>query len=187
MNKRSTLVSKIQFKLSEILGTKRGQALHPYLLIAVCLSNCQTAFADIVGDQTTLPPPFVTPSVSNPPKVVHWPSGIKPTAPPGFEVSVFAEGLHNPRWLYVMPNGDVLLAESASGRLQIFRDTDGDGKPDTQEIFLDGLNQPFGMALLGDSFYVANTDSVMVFPYKTNTLRNRRPREENRGLTSVWI
>jgi len=121
-----------------------------------------------------LPKPFATPSVVKHPKVVGWPEGKKPTAPPGFEVTLFAGGLDSPRWIYVLPDGDVLVVESrtekkdarSANRITLFRDGDGDGKPEKKTVFLAGLNQPHGMLLLGETFYVANTDAVLRFPYK---------------------
>lgn len=121
-------------------------------------------------------------------KVVGWPDGKSPVAPAGFSVSKFAGDLTNPRWIYVAPNGDIFVAQSTtegkkasdvvSGRAQsqnmnespnsilIFRDADNDGKPEIGKVFLSGLNQPFGMLIIGDSFYVANTDGLWKYPYK---------------------
>lgn len=115
-----------------------------------------------------------------------------PTAPAGFAVTRFAEGLAHPRWLYVLPNGDVLVAESATrpsrgggvegfvrnmvqrragaiedsaDRITLLRDADGDGDVDARHVFAENLNQPFGMALVGGHFYVGNTDAVVRFAY----------------------
>ena len=128
-----------------------------------------------LGQQTArkLPEPFDTPSANKHPKVIGWPEGKTPKAPDGFEVSLFAGKLDNPRWVYVLPNGDVLVAESKSNksqsanRITLLRDADGDGEPEVRETFLKDLKQPFGMLLLGDEFYVANTDGVLRFPYET--------------------
>ena len=124
-----------------------------------------------------------------------WPAGAKPTAAAGLGVAAFAEGLDHPRWLYVLPNGDVLVAEtntppqpaeSASikswvkdfvmtsvgagdespNKIILLRDANGDGVAETQSTFLSGLNSPFGMALIGNDLYVANTDAVLRFPYR---------------------
>ncbi|NNE75770.1 MAG: sorbosone dehydrogenase family protein [Pricia sp.] len=140
----------------------------------------------------TLPPPFATKSVSNFSNVIGWKNGRTPKAPKGFKVVKYADGFENPRWLYELPNGDILVAQSNSNYgffkqigawligagksknlknsadiITLLRDTDQDGKPDVRETFLDqGLNQPFGMLLLDDSFYVANTDALVRFPYK---------------------
>lgn len=132
-------------------------------------------------------------------KVVGWATGETPAAPAGFEVSAFAEGLDNPRWLYVLPTGDVLVAEAnrdkdldvpaevlqslraagslgkSANRITLLRDADRDGRAEARDVFLSGLNQPFGMLLLGRAFYVANTDAVMRFEYKAGVTRLSSP------------
>ena len=131
------------------------------------------------------------------PEVVGWPAGAAPRAPGGFTVNRFAEGLDHPRWLLVLPNGDVLAAESASepspadssskgikgflakvlmkrvgssrpspNRIILLRDADGDGIAEVNSIFAQGLRQPFGMTLAGETLYVANSDGVVGFPYQ---------------------
>ena len=122
-----------------------------------------------------------------------WPEGAAPRAAEGLTVKAFARGLKHPRWVYVLPNGDVLVAEASTepapswnprsivqtwvqrrsgaivenaNRISILRDTNGDGVADEQSVLLEGLRQPFGMALIGDQLYVANTDSIVRFPYK---------------------
>ena len=139
----------------------------------------------------SLPPPDATESVINFCKVTGWPQGLTPTAPKGFTVVKFAGDLKNPRNVYVLPNGDVLVAEASivhtglkkledkvsgkaqaesvtesANRITLFRDSNKDGKPELREVFLSGLNQPYGMLLLNNSFYVANTDGVWVYPYQ---------------------
>ena len=131
------------------------------------------------ADQLALPAPFATPSVRNTSKVIGWPEGKMPTPAPGFVVSLFAENLANPRQAYVLPNKDVLVVEAArewpdrprksANRITLFRDTHGDGKPDVRQAFLTGLNMPHGMLLLANWFYVANTDSVVRYPYRGGT------------------
>jgi len=128
------------------------------------------------------------------PTAKGWADGQKPVAAPGLKVNAFASGVTHPRWLYVLPNGDVLVAEAktvpgpvrnvfayaiqatmrragalgaSANRITLLRDRDGDGVAETREIFMEGLNQPFGMALSGDTFYVGNTDGVVAFPYVT--------------------
>ena len=96
-----------------------------------------------------LPPPFATKAVRNSPQVLGWPAGKMPTAPAGFKVSLFAD-LPNARWIYVLPNGDVLVSQAESSRITLLRDADGDGKPEVKETFLSGLKDPFGMLLLGN-------------------------------------
>ena len=133
--------------------------------------------------------------VVNPPNAIGWADGEKPVAAEGMEVTAFASGLDHPRWLYVLPNGDVLVAESnapadrpddakgikgwffkffkkksgggvpSADRITLLRDADGDGVAETKSVFIDGLTSPFGMVLVGDTFYVANTDAVVSFPY----------------------
>lgn len=132
------------------------------------------------SDQLQLPAPFATPSVRNNSKVIGWPKGKTPTAAPGFEVSLFADNLDNPRQAYVLPNNDILVVEAirewpgradrpqkSANRITLFRDTNTDGKPDVRETFLSGLNMPHGMVLVGNWFYVANTDSVVRYPYRS--------------------
>lgn len=146
------------------------------------------------SQQSELPSPGK--SSTNFSKVIGWPEGKTPQAPQGFTVTKFADGLTNPRWIYVGPNGDIFVAMAnteakgaaklkaiASGKAKsqnlgtssnsvvLFRDTNKDGKPDLTELFLTGLNQPFGMLIIGNSFYVANTDGIMVFPYKEGQTR----------------
>ena len=144
-----------------------------------------------VAAPVSLPEPYATKSVKNYCTVVGWPGNKTPQAPEGFVVTKYADGLQNPRWIYVAPNGDVLVAEAntvskgvkkiadkvtgktksqnmheSANRIKLFRDQDQDGKPEQQQVLLAGLNQPFGMLVLGNSLYVANTDGVMQFPYQ---------------------
>lgn len=129
----------------------------------------------VVVNGVTLPPPFATKSARRTPEVVGWPAGKAPTAPPGFVVKRFAEGFEYPRWLYVLPNGDVLVAEARSSwqkgkspnRIVLLRDADHDGVAELRTIFAENLHLPFGMALAGKDLYVANTDGVVRFDYAT--------------------
>jgi glucose/arabinose dehydrogenase len=127
-----------------------------------------------------------------------WSDGQKPVAAPGLKVNAFATGLQHPRWIEVLPDGGVLVAESnqvatrigsvfsyamqatmrraralgdSANRITLFRDVDGDGVAEVRKVFMEGLNQPFGMALVGDTFYVGNTDGVVAFPYTANADR----------------
>jgi glucose/arabinose dehydrogenase len=136
------------------------------------------------------------------PTAQGWSEGQTPVAAPGLEVNAFALGLSHPRWIPVLPNGDVLVAEAltAAGpvrslfdyamfstmkraaavgaspnRITRLRDADNDGVAETRDVFLAGLNQPFGMALVGDTFYVGNTDGVMAFPYAAGASRIEAP------------
>jgi glucose/arabinose dehydrogenase len=122
-----------------------------------------------------LPPPFDTPHVDNGPKHTPRPAGVVPKAPAGFTVSEFASGLTNPRVVVTAPNGDLFVAESGPGRVRILRDADGDGKAEVSQVYTTGLRRPFGIAFypLGANpqwVYVANTDSVVRFPYKNGDL-----------------
>jgi glucose/arabinose dehydrogenase len=136
------------------------------------------------------------------PTAQGWAQGQTPVAAPGLKVNAFAAGLKHPRWIHVLPNGAVLVAEAttaerparslfeyamistmkraaavgpSANRITLLRDADGDGVAEIQEVFMAGLNQPFGMALLGDTFYVGNTDGVMAFPYSSGATRITAP------------
>ena len=153
------------------------------------------------GPTPTLPQPLSTliPTVNIAP-AKGWLAGQTPVSAPGTQVVAFARGLDHPRWLLVLPNGDVLVAESnapakpkegqgikewvmalvmkragagvpSANRITLLRDTDGDGVADKRSVFLEGLNSPFGMALVGDELFVANTDAVLRFPYVTGALQ----------------
>ena len=142
--------------------------------------------------------------VVNVAKAIGWPAGGKPTAADGMTVNAFATGLDHPRTVFVLPNGDVLAAESnaparpdenrgikgwitkivmgragadtqSANRIVLLRDADGDGVAETRSTFLEGLNSPFGMALVGDDFYVANSDAIMKFPYHAGDLKITAP------------
>jgi glucose/arabinose dehydrogenase len=137
---------------------------------------------DALGDWTTDAPgvrrkitlnelatPYETPSVDNHPRIVRRPEGAWPKAPEGFEVTEFANGLTEPRVIVRAPNGDLFVAESRANRIHVFRESGG--KPEVNEIFATGLNRPFGIAFFPvgtepQFIYVANTDSVVRFPYK---------------------
>ncbi|MCP9201389.1 sorbosone dehydrogenase family protein [Gramella sp. GC03-9] len=118
-----------------------------------------------------LPPPFATKSVTKNSKIVKWPDGEMPKAPQGFKVTKFAEDLEHPRRTYVGPNQDIFVVESndagkSANRITMFRDRNQDGVPEERYTFLKNLNQPYGMLILNDYFYVANVDGVVRFPYK---------------------
>jgi glucose/arabinose dehydrogenase len=147
----------------------------------------------IKKQEIKLPPPYDTKSAIHFSKAVGWPEDLSPKAPPGFLVTKFAGNLQNPRWIYELPNGDVLVAETKKeekgikkviakvtgiakthndktvnlNRISLFRDTNKDGTPDLQTVFIENLNLPFGMVLINNYFYVANTDALWRFPYKT--------------------
>lgn len=136
------------------------------------------------------------------PTAQGWAPGQLPAAAPGLKVNAFATGLKHPRWIQVLPNGDVTVAEAlqsggrprslfdhameatmrraaaigvSPNRITLLRDADGDGVAEQRHILLDNLNQPFGMALLADTFYIGNTDGVMAFPYTAGTTKISAP------------
>ena len=168
-------------------------------MFAICLSGCASSaklpMATVSGPTPSLPAPSRSriPTV-NVAKVVGWSGKDHPVAAPGTAVSAFAKGLDHPRWLYTLPNGDVLVAESnaprrpemrtgvrnwflrlfmheggagdpSADRITLLRDADGDGIAEMRSAFLEDLNAPFGMALVGSTLYVANTDAVLAYPY----------------------
>jgi glucose/arabinose dehydrogenase len=124
-----------------------------------------------------LRPPYETKSADNEPRLVDRPDGAWPRVPEGFRVDVFAGGLTKPRMVRVAPSGDVFVVESEAGRVRVLRDKDGDGKAETVEIFAEGLKQPFGVNFYPAKeprfVYVANTDSVVRYPYAAGDLRAR--------------
>ena len=182
-------------------GFKRGGRAAISLLLLASLAACGHA-ADLTFDagtglNPTLPAPesSVIPTVNIAP-AIGWPAGVMPVPMAGLAVTALASGLDHPRWVYVLPNGDVLVAESnapakpddgkgikgwvmkkvmgragagvsSANRITLLRDVDGDGKAETRTVFLENLNSPFGMALVGNDFYVANSDAVVRFPYET--------------------
>jgi len=127
----------------------------------------------------TLPPPFASPSATNPPHVVQRPAEAQLQLPPGFEIRTFAEGgFKRPRWMALAPNGDVFVADDQAGAIIILRDTHGDGTAGERFTFATDLNQPFGMAFWRDYFYVANTDAVVRFRYKAGQTKAEGPPEK---------
>jgi glucose/arabinose dehydrogenase len=168
------------------------------LVLVSCLGCTETARLPLsagMGPQPQLPPPekSLIPTVRIAP-AAGWPEGATPTAADGLKVALFAASLDHPRWVFVLPNGDVLVAESraperpeegkglkgkvmgvvmkragsagpSANRITLLRDADGDGRPEVRAVFLDELNSPFGMALVGEQLYVANTDAIVRFPY----------------------
>ncbi|TDH26560.1 sorbosone dehydrogenase family protein [Segetibacter sp. 3557_3] len=144
-----------------------------WLLMVTLLAGSTTFSQKQTGATKTvdLPAPFATPAARNSPRVIGWKDGRTPIAPAGFVVTKFADSLENPRWIYVAPNNDIFVAESRTGnrspnRITLFRDNDLDGKPEFRSVFLTGLKQNLGMLVLNNSFYVGNTDGLMLFPYK---------------------
>ncbi len=118
----------------------------------------------------TLAAPYATESMVKLSKVIGWKEGETPTAPEGFTVTRFADSLKHPRWTYVAPNKDIFVAESdtkqSANQITLLRDTDKDGEIDERYVFLKDLNQNLGMLILGNYFYVANTDGLYRYLYK---------------------
>jgi len=173
----------------------RPLPLAALLVLAACGGTANLQVADGTGPNPKLPPPnkSLIPLVNIAP-ATGWPSGVKPTSAPGTQVQAFATGLEHPRWISVLPNGDVLVAETnappkpddgkgirgwfmkmtmkkagagvpSANRITLLRDADGDGVAETRSVFIANLQSPFGMALVGNAFYVANTDAVVRFDY----------------------
>jgi len=170
-------------------------AIVPALLLAACLEVATLSVEEGTGPQPKLPAPNPTliPTVNIAP-ATGWPAGVTPLAADGLAVGAFASGLDHPRWIYVLPNGDVLVAETnapprpedgkgikgaimksamkkagagvpSANRITLLRDADGDGVAEIRTVFLKNLTSPFGMALVGSTFYVANADALVRLPY----------------------
>ncbi len=164
--------------------------------LSACGETSSLQVSDGTGPSPKLPEPNKTliPTVNIAP-AIGWPEGAKPTAAAGTQVAAFAEGLDHPRWLYVLPNGDVLVAETnappkpddskgirgwvmkkvmgkagagvpSPNRITLLRDADKDGVAETRTVFLQNLNSPFGMTLVGNDLYVADTDRLLRFNYE---------------------
>ena len=183
---------------------KRATALGAFALavsIVACGGTARLPFSAGVGPNPTLPPPnkSLIPTLLIAP-AKGWPDGAKPVPTAGTSVTAFATGLDHPRWIFVLPNGDVLVAETngppkpednkgikgwimkkvmkrvgagvpSANRITLLRDADGDGVAEVRSVFLEGLNSPFGMALIGRDFYVADTDALMRFFYTSGMMR----------------
>lgn len=132
--------------------------------------------------------PNATESVRNRSEVIGWPAGRKPVAPAGFEVTLFADDVDTPRWATSLPNGDILVAlslrggnpgvSSTSNRIILFRDKDGDGRPESRNVLLTNLNRPHGILLLGDFLYIGNTDAVVRYKYQLGQTEITTPGEK---------
>ena len=175
------------------------------VLLAGCGEVAQLPVAAGTGPNPALPAPNKTllPTVNIAP-ARGWAAGAMPKAPEGTAVAAFASGLDHPRWLYVLPNGDVLVAETnappkpednqgikgwvmglvmkkagagvpSANRIMLLRDADGDGVAETKTVFAENLNSPFGMALVGNDLYVANTDAVVRYAYVPGATRVEGP------------
>ena len=170
------------------------------LALGACAEPARFTIAEGSGNNPALPTPSRAwiPTVNIAP-ARGWPAGVMPTPARGLRVQAFARDLDHPRWLLVLPNGDVLVAETnappkadppkgimawikgkvmglvmkragaavpSANRITLLRDTDGDGVADVRSALLSGLNSPFGMALVGETLFVANADAVLAFPYR---------------------
>jgi glucose/arabinose dehydrogenase len=185
--------------MSALSSTKylssRSAALLLSLALAACGDNAKIPESETVGPNPTLPPPTTSlmPTVNIAP-VKGWSGEATPKPAAGFKVTALARDLDHPRWVHVLPNGDVLVAETnapkrpersgpktmimnffmkkagagvpSANRITLLRDADADGTAEVRTTFLKDLNSPFGMALIGDNLYVANTDAIVRFPYK---------------------
>lgn len=133
-----------------------------------------TTVKTAIGD-LTLPAPYSTESVTKRHGMKDWPEGQTPIAPAGFTVTKFADDLKNPRNTYIGPNNDVFVVESntfnSADRITVFRDKDKNGTFETRNVFIDGLNQPYGMLILNSYFYIANTDGLYRYAYKEGDLK----------------
>ncbi len=177
-------------------AVRASLSLGVLLALAACGESARLTVRDGMGPTPQLPAPVhaLIPTVAIAP-ARGWPAQATPTAAPGLAVNAFARGLAHPRWLYVLPDGDVLVAETdappkpgdgkglkgwamklimrragsghpSPNRIVLLRDGDGDGVAETRSVLLQGLNSPFGMALVGDAFHVANADAVVKVPYR---------------------
>jgi glucose/arabinose dehydrogenase len=180
-------------------------ALGAALALCACGDTARLPEAATIGPSPVLPEPAKTllPTVHIAP-AKGWPPGATPTAASGTAVNAFATGVDHPRWLYVLPNGDVLVAETnappkpedgkgvkgkvmkmvmkkagagvpSPNRITLLRDADGDGIAEVKSVFLENLNSPFGMVLVGNDLYVANSDALVRFPYTTGATRIVEP------------
>lgn len=188
--------------MTRSLGRPRLLAAAACLTLAACAGPATLDPLVGFGPNPTLPEPTsaLLPRVHIA-DAVGWPEGRTPIAAPGFRVQTFASGLDHPRWLYRLPNGDILVAESnappkpndkkgglrgwvqglimgragatvpSANRISLLRDADGDGVAETKTAFLENLMSPFGMVLIGDTLYVANANAVVAFPYRTGQTR----------------
>ncbi|MFY2764454.1 PQQ-dependent sugar dehydrogenase [Arenimonas sp. MALMAid1274] len=182
------------------MNARHAAVITPILLATLMLGACAESPVPgtyaTTGTEVRLPPPDegLVPTVKVA-KAVGWEVHEMPVPAEGFEVAPFARNLDHPRWLYVLPNGDVLVAETnaperpedskglkgwiagkvmaragatvpSANRITLLRDANRDGRVELQVTFVEGLNSPFGMALVGDRFYIANTDALVWFPYR---------------------
>jgi glucose/arabinose dehydrogenase len=176
-------------------------------LLVACGESATLRVEEGTGVSPQLPEPVTTvlPTVKIAP-AKGWPAGARPKPAAGLAVQAFAEGLDHPRWVHVLPNGDVLVAESnapvrplrkellgakgwvmglmmkragaatpSANRITLLRDADGDGRAELRSVFLENLNSPFGMALVGDELFIANTDALVRVAYQAGATQATGP------------
>jgi glucose/arabinose dehydrogenase len=179
-----------------------GALIAAAMVLGACGETAKLDVAEGTGPNPKLPAPVKTliPTV-NIAEATGWPAGVMPTPADGLSVNAFAGGLDHPRWMLVLPNGDVLVAESnkppkpekkqgglkswitkmvmdeagagvpSANRITLLRDADGDGVAELKTPFLTGLYSPFGMALVDGTLYVANANALVAFPYQEGATR----------------
>jgi glucose/arabinose dehydrogenase len=150
-------------------STENGKVNKAKQAIANLIPTQPLIAAPILITPRDLPAPYATDSARKSPRVINVPTAPVLNVPAGFQVQVFAEGLESPRWLTLTPDGDVLVAESRRDRLTLLRDHNNDGVAEERHTFAtaqNGLDQPFGMTFVGNSFFVANTGEVLRFDYQ---------------------
>ena len=202
------------------------------LALTACGTSAKLPVVAGMGLHPILPPPeSALVPVVNVVKAKGWQANATPVAADGLTVTAFASGLHHPRWLYVLPNGDVLVSETnapnrpadgpgikgflfryfqakaggavpSENRIILLRDSNGHGVADTRTVFLSGLHSPFGMTLVGDQLYVANTDGIVRFPYTRGATQisapgvkiialaggpHKSPLDQERHRDSGWV
>ncbi len=197
-------VLKCNFKYQLRVNQQRLRTLLiclPFVALLACSATVKSSTSSGVGTNPNLPAPSqsLIPTINIAP-AVGWQTGKNPIAVADLTVKSFARDLDHPRWLYVLPNGDVLVAEtnapakpddnkgikakikgmvmkhagagvSSANQITLLRDTDGDGVADVRSVLLEDLNAPFGMALIGNKLYIANSNAIIMFPYASGDLQ----------------
>ncbi len=200
----TSALRRVRFRSSSTVSLAVASGLVCFSLTA-CADTASLPPSASYGENPQLPAPqkSLIPE-NNTASSKPWPEGTTPTAPAGLTVKAFAKNFDHPRWIYVLPNGDVLVAETNRGtqwadsmgyggwveslvrrvsglsvksanRIALLRDSTHSGAADTRTVFLTGLNSPFGMALIGDTLYVADTDALLAFPYKDGETQITEP------------
>jgi glucose/arabinose dehydrogenase len=174
----AALITGVLLFAPPIVAQPASNALGELLVGKAALGDWRTDAPLVRRKITELPPPYATRSASNPSRVIAKPASAAPKVPPGFQVELFAANLHDPRTVRVAPNGDIFIAESEPGRVRVLRAADGASTPETNEVFASGLQQPFGIAFYPPGsdpqwIYVANTASVVRYPYRNGDLKPR--------------